>query len=179
MTIGTIAKANMLSQLMNEQISAQISQMQASQSFSNVESDFAHDSVTRGDEMLKVVRAMDWIQVLTIVLIPLTLGSGVATAGLSEGLTTAVSLSSAGAQITLGSATAGTQSYKAGLDSQIAINKSSVESINQNIKTNFDSLRHERETQIKVGRHIDQMISNEGKIASQKIIGRQYEQHNN
>lgn len=172
MTTGIIAKANMLSNLMSEQTSAQISQMQASQSFSNVESDFAHDSVIRGDEMLKVVRVMDWIQILTIVLTPLTLGAGVATAGLSEGLTTAVSLSSAGAQVTLGSATAGTQSYKADLDSQIAINKSGVDSINHNIKTNFDSLKHESETQIKVGGDIAQMIFNEGQIASQKIIGR-------
>ncbi|MCL6756085.1 MAG: hypothetical protein M3A24_02830 [Candidatus Rhabdochlamydia oedothoracis] len=172
MAIGTIAKANLLSQLMSEQISAQISQMQASQSFSNVESDFAHDSVIRGDEMLKVVKAMDWIQILTIVLTPLILGVGVATAGLSEGLATATSFSSAGAQVTLGSATAGTQSYKAGLDSQIAINKSGVESINHNIKTNFDSLKHESETQIKVGGDIAQMISNEGQIANQKIIGR-------
>ncbi|QZA59207.1 hypothetical protein [Candidatus Rhabdochlamydia porcellionis] len=172
MTIGTIAKANMLSQLMSEQISAQISQMQANQSFSHVESDFAHDGVAQGDKMLKVIRAMDWIQILTIILTPLTLGAGVVTAGLSEGLTTAVSFSSAGAQVTLGSATAGTQSYKAGLDSQIAINKSGVDSINHNIKTNFDSLKHESETQIKVGGDIAQMISNEGQIASQKIIGR-------
>ncbi|KAG6559253.1 hypothetical protein RHABOEDO_001650 [Candidatus Rhabdochlamydia oedothoracis] len=172
MAIGTIAKANLLSQLMSEQISAQISQMQASQSFSNVESDFAHGSVIRGDEMLKVVKAMDWIQILTIVLTPLILGVGVATAGLSEGLATATSFSSAGAQVTLGSATAGTQSYKAGLDSQIAINKGGVESINHNIKTNFDSLKHESETQIKVGGDIAQMISNEGQIANQKIIGR-------
>ena len=172
MTIGTIAKANMLSQLMGEQMSAQISQMQASQSFSIIESDFAHDSVTHGDEMLKVVRAMDWIQILTIVLTPLTLGASFATAGLSEALATAVSLSSAGAQVTLGSATAGTQSYKAGLDSQIASNKSSIDSMNHNIKTNFDSLKHESETQIKVGGDIAQMIFNEGQIASQKIIGR-------
>ncbi|HEV3269317.1 MAG TPA: hypothetical protein VGZ69_01560 [Candidatus Rhabdochlamydia sp.] len=172
MTIGIIAKANMLSELMGEQMSAQISQMQASQSFSNVESDFAHDSVTQGDKMLKVVRIMDWIQILTIVLTPFTLGASFATAGMSEGLATAVSLSSAGAQVTLGSATAGTQGYKAGLDSQIASNKSGVDSINHNIKTNFDSLKHESETQIKVGGGIAQMILNEGQIASQKIIGR-------
>lgn len=172
MTIGTITKANMLSQLMGEQLSAQISQMQASQSFSNVESDFAHDSVTQGDKMLKVIRIMDWIQILTIVLTPLTLGGGLATAGISEGLTAAVSASSAGAQVTLGSATAGTQSYKAGLDSQITSNKSGVDSINHNVKTNFDSLKHESETQIKVGGSIAQMIFNEGQIASQKIIGR-------
>ncbi|VHO04043.1 hypothetical protein [Candidatus Rhabdochlamydia sp. T3358] len=172
MTIGTITKANMLSQLMGEQLSAQISQMQASQSFSNVESDFAHDSVTQGDKMLKVIRIMDWIQILTIVLTPLTLGGGLATAGISEGLTAAVSASSAGAQVTLGSATAGTQSYKAGLDSQITSNKSGVDSINHNVKTNFDSLKHESETQIKVGGGIAQMIFNEGQIASQKIIGR-------
>jgi hypothetical protein len=172
MTIGTIAKANMLSHLMGEQMSTQISHMQASQSFSNLESDFAHDSVIQGDEMFKVVRAMDWIQILTIVFIPLTLGAGVATAGLSEGLTTAVSLSSAGTQVTLGSAAAGTQSYKAGLDSQIAMDKNSVKSIHHNIKTNFDSLKHESETQMKVGSNIAQMLSNEGRITSQKIIGR-------
>ncbi|MGB7128325.1 MAG: hypothetical protein WBD50_04460 [Candidatus Rhabdochlamydia sp.] len=172
MTLGIIEKANMLSSLMGEQMSAQISQMQASQAFSNVESDFAHDSVIRGDEMLKVMRAIDLIQVLTIVLTPLTLGAGVAMAGVSEGLATAVSLSSAGAQVVVGSATAGTQGYKAELDSQIAINKNGVDSINHNIKTNFDSLKHESETQIKVGGGIAQMIFNEGQIASQKIIGK-------
>jgi len=171
MTIGIIAKANMLSELMGEQISAQISQMQASQSFSNVESDFAHDSVVRGDEMLKMVQAMNWIQVLTVILTPLTLGAGVVTAGLSEGLATTASLSSGGAQVALGTATAGVQSYKADLDSQISINKSGVDSMNHNIKTNFDSLKHESETRIKVGGGIAQMIFNEGQIASQKIIG--------
>lgn len=168
MTTGTIAKACTLSCLMSEQISAQISQMEASQSFSNLESNFAHNSVIEGDKMLKVIRAMEWIQILTIVLTPLTLGAGFATAGIGEGLATAVSLSTAGAQITLGSAAAGTQAYKADLDSQIAINKSSVDTVNHNIKTNFDSLKHESETQIKVGGGIAQMIFNEGQIASQK-----------
>lgn len=168
MTIGTITKANMLSELMNEQISVQVSQMQTSQFFSNIESDFAHKSVIRGDEMLKVVRVMDWIQILTIVLTPLTLGAGIVITGLSEGLATAVSFSSAGAQVTLGSATVGIQSYKTDLDSQIAINKSGVDSINHNIKSNFGSLKYESETQIKVGGDIAQMISNEGQIASQK-----------
>ncbi len=172
MTLGIIEKANMLSSLMGEQMSAQISQMQASQAFSNVESDFAHDSVIRGDEMLTVMRVMSWIQILTIVLTPLTLGAGIATAGMSEGLTTAVSLSTGSAQVIVGSATAGTQGYKAELDSQIASNKSGVDSINHNIKTNFDSLEHESETQIKVGGGIAQMIFNEGQIASQKITGK-------
>lgn len=170
MTTGTIAKACTLSSLMSEQISAQISQMEASQSFSNLESNFAHNSVIEGDKMLKVVKAMEWIQMLTIVLTPLTLGAGFAVAGIGEGLETAVSLSSAGAQITLGSATAGTQAYKADLDSQLAINKGSINTVNHNIKTNFDSLKHESETQIKIGGGIAQMIFNEGQIASQKII---------
>lgn len=168
MTTGIIAKACRLSSLMSEQISAQINQMQASQSFSNLESNFAHNSVIEGDKMLKVVRAMEWLQMLTIVLTPLTLGAGFAVAGIGQGLETAVSLSSAGTQITLGSAAAGTQAYQAGLSSQIAINKSSIDTVNHNIKTNFDSLKHESETQIKVGGGIAKMIFNEGQIASQK-----------
>lgn len=168
MTTGIIAKACRLSSLMSEQMNAQISQMEVSQSFSNLESNFAHNSVLEGDKMLKVVRAMEWIQMLTIVLTPLTLGAGFAVAGIGQGLETAVSLSSAGTQIALGSAAAGTQAYQAGLSSQIAINKSSIDTVNHNIKTNFDSLKHESETQIKVGGGIAQMIFNEGQIASQK-----------
>ncbi len=170
MTTGTIAKACAFSSLMSEQLSAQISQMEAIQLISNLESNFAHNSVRKGDEMLKVVKVMVWLQMLTLVLTPLTLGAGFAVAGIGEGLETAVSLSSAGAQITLGSATAGTQAYKADLDSQIAINKGSINTVDHNIKTNFDSLKHESETQIKVGGGIAQMIFNEGQIASQKII---------
>lgn len=172
MTTGIIAKAYMLCNLMGEQMVAQISQMQAIQAFSNIESKFAHDSVEKGDEMSKIVRVMDWIQILTIIVIPLTLGAGFAVAGMGGAIETAVSLSSAGAQITLGSATAGMQGSKSGLDAQTAKNTSGVKAENRNIETNSGSLKHGSETQIKIGGDTAQMIVNEGRIASQKIIGR-------
>ena len=171
MTTGIIAKAYALSNLMGEQIMAQVSQMQASQSFSNVESDFAHDGVIQGEKMASLIGIMQWIQIATIILTPLTLGAGFATAGIGEAVGTAVSLSSAGAQVITGSATGITQACKAGVDSQMDINKTAITAVNKNIKTNFDSIKHESETQLKVGGGIAQMIFNEGQAASQKIRG--------
>lgn len=172
MTTGTIAKALRLADLMGAQNIAEINQMQASQSWSNTQSGFAHDSGRQGEKMATLARVMQWIQLATIILTPLTCGAGFVAAGAEGALGTAASLISAGAQITVGSSTAGTQVYKADLDSQMVINKGAINMINHNSKTDFDSIKHESETQIKIGGDIAQMIFNEGQIGSQKIIGK-------
>lgn len=169
MAIGTIAKALELSNLMSAQNIAHIDQMQANQSLSNSQVNFGQDSVENGEKMAKLAEVMQWIQVVTMIVLPLTLGAGFLVAGSAGALETAVSLSSAGAQIAMGSATAGTQSYKSDLDSQMAMDKSAIHALSRNIKTNFDSISHESEAQIKVGSGVAQMIINEGQIGSQKI----------
>lgn len=169
MAIGTIAKALELSKLMSAQNIAHIDQMQANQSLSDNQVNFAQDSVENGEKMATLAGVMQWIQIVTMIALPLTLGAGFLVAGSAGALETAVTLSSAGGQIAMGTATAGMQSYKSDLDSQMAMDKSAINTLSRNITTNFDSILHESEAQIKVASGIAQMLINEGQIGSQKI----------